>query len=113
MTGFSLFRTSVSKVSSVTALVAPTCDHILNCCCCLCWLLRVVLAGQPAFGVDGGRAARPGRGYGLPVGAVHDVTAGEHALNGRARRRLADLQVSIRVGGQLAREQVRPRVVTD
>jgi hypothetical protein len=27
MTGLSFFRTSTSKVSSVTTLVAPTCDH--------------------------------------------------------------------------------------
>ena len=33
---------------------------------------------EPAFGVDGGHAARPGRGDGLAVGVVLDVTAGEH-----------------------------------
>src|SRR4051794_11018457 len=36
--------------------------------------------GQPALGVDRGGATRPGRGDGLPVGVVDQVTRGEHTV---------------------------------
>ena len=48
------------------------------------------MAGQPALGVQGGRAAGPGSGHGLPVGVVHHVAAGEHAFDGGTCRRLVD-----------------------
>src|SRR5580704_527853 len=114
MTGLSLFRTSASNVWSVTTLVVPTTITSLylrvNIRCCISGLF---LAGQPAFGVQGGRAARPGGGDGLPVGVVHHVAAGEHAVDGRARRGLVDQEIPLRIGGQLAGEQLGPRVVPD
>src|SRR5579859_5767377 len=103
MTGLSFCRTSVSKFASVTTLVAPTGDHILL----LVWVIPVTqavsafLARQPALRIEGGRATRPGRGHGLPVRVVDHVAAGEHALDGRARRRLVDQQVALGVRGQL------------
>src|ERR1700691_6656626 len=110
MTGFSLFRTSASKVSSVTTLVAPTTITSLNLrvniwCCGSVFFL----AGQPALGVQGGRAAGPGSGHSLPVGVVHHVAAGEHALDGGTRRRLVDQEVSVRIGSQLLGEQFGSR----
>src|SRR5271163_2917007 len=105
MTGFSLFRTSVSKVSSVTTLVAPTTITSLNLRVNIrCYGSGFFLAGQPALGVQGGRAAGPGGGHGLPVGVVHHVAAGEHTLDGRARRWLVDQEISVRIGGQLLGE---------
>src|SRR5258708_1912081 len=146
MTGLSFFRTSTSKVSSVTTLVAPTCDHTpltcdsiiaaqralcllrssrwarlagvaarATCTVCSCRPGRPVLAagfaqrslsgflaGQPALGVERGRAAGAGGGDGLPVGAVDDVAGREDALDGGTRRRLVDQQVAVGVGGELS-----------
>src|SRR5438552_12067599 len=111
MTGLSLLRTSASKVSSVTTLVAPTSITSLS----LRWVVvrSSFLAGQPALRVERRRAAGARRGDGLPVRPVHDVTAGEDALNGGPRRRLVDLQVAVGVGGELAGEQLGTRVVAD
>src|ERR1700721_1012004 len=104
MTGVSLLRASVSKVSSVTALVVPpTITSLYSRVNIRCFISGVFLAGQPALGVQGGRAAGPGGGHGLPVGAVHHVAAGEHALDGRTRSRLDDQEISVRIGGQLVR----------
>src|SRR5512133_3622002 len=114
MTGLSFFRTSVSKVSSVTTLVAPTCDHTPLTCDSIVAARRALclggvrvaqrsrsgfLAGQPALSVERGRAAGAGGGDGLPVGAVDDVAGREDALDGGARRRLVDQQVAVGVGG--------------
>src|SRR5439155_24081095 len=106
MTGLSFFRTSTSKVSSVTTLVAPTCDHIPLTCDSIIAAQRALclprssrcedsprlrsvrpaqrsrsgfLAGQPALSVERGRAAGAGGGDGLPGGAGDDVAGREGA----------------------------------
>src|SRR5260370_3325702 len=115
MTGLSLLRTSTSKVSSVTTLVAPTAITSLSLRCLIpaTQVSSVFLAGQPALRVQRRRAARPRRGDRLPVGAVHDVAAGEDAFDPGPCRRLIDQQLAVSVGGKLAREPVRPPVVAD
>src|SRR4051812_30605303 len=69
--------------------------------------------GQPAFGVDGRGGAGAGRGDGLAVDVVDDVTAGEDAVDGGARRRVLDLDVAGVVELELAGEQLAARVVAD
>src|SRR5260370_31532521 len=98
MTGLSRLRTSTSKVSSVTTLVAPTAITSLT----LRWLIpatlvtSLFLAGQPALRVQRRRAACPGRGDSLPVRAVDDIAAGEDAIDSGPCRRLIDQQVAVR-----------------
>src|SRR6202167_4287241 len=111
MTGLSLFRTSSSKVWSVTTLVAPTPSHPLTRF--LSYVISVFPAGQPALGVQRRGAAGAGRGDRLPVGVVDHVAAGEDALDGGPRGRLVDQQITLGVGGELPGEQVRSRVVPD
>src|SRR2546430_9444873 len=108
MTGLSFFRTSTWKVSSVTTLVVPTCDHTPLTCDSIIAAQRSrsgFLAGQPALSVERGRAAGAGGGDSLPVGAVDDVAGREDALDGGARRRLVDQQVAVGVGGELRSEE--------
>src|SRR6516162_675994 len=116
MTGLLFCRTSVSKVSSVTTLVAP----ILITPSVLYLLLwpaelagsRLVLR-QPPLRVDGGRTAGARRGDGLPVDPVHHVTAGEDPFDRGARGRLVDEQVAVGVDGELSGEQLTARRVAD
>src|SRR5215468_9966955 len=116
MTGLLFCRTSVSKVSSVTTLVAPILitPSVLYL---LPWPAELsgsrVLLRQPPFGVDRGRTAGARRGDGLPVGPVHNVTAGEDSLDRGARARLVDEQVAVGVGGELAGVQLAARRVAD
>src|SRR3712207_3109244 len=69
--------------------------------------------GQPALGVDGRRGAGAGRGDGLPVDVVDDVTAGEDALDVGPGGRVLDLHVALVVQLELADEQLAARVVAD
>src|SRR6516225_5738319 len=110
MTGLLLCRTSASKVSSVTTLVAPI--LITPSVLYVSSGLRLVF-GQPALGVDRRRTAGARRRDGLPVGPVHDVTAGEDAVDRGARGRLLDEQVAVGVGGELAGEQLAARRMAD
>src|ERR1700728_4857615 len=110
MTGLLLLRTSASKVSSVTALVAPICDHTFRV---RSVLLRVRggMLGQPPLRVDCGRAPAAGRGDVLPVHVVNHVTAGEDAFDRGPGGPALDLQVAVGVGGQLPGEQLGARLV--
>src|SRR3712207_5169353 len=69
--------------------------------------------GQPALGVDGRRGAGAGRGDGLPVDVVDDVTAGEDAFDVGPGGRVLDLHVALVVQLELADEQLAARVVAD
>ena len=62
--------------------------------------------------VDGGHAARSGRGDRLPVDVVLHVAAGEHARDRRLRSVVRD-QVAVHVRLELPREQRRVRRVAD
>src|SRR4051812_39527053 len=62
--------------------------------------------GQPAFGVDGRRRAGAGRGDGLAVDVVDDVTAGEDAVDVGTRRRVLHLEIAGVVELELAGEEL-------
>src|SRR6185312_5953579 len=66
----------------------------------------VMLGFEPAFGVDGGHAARTGGGDGLAVGVVLHVATHEHALDVRRRRAGLGDQVPVVVHLEDALEQV-------
>src|SRR5215211_1062247 len=97
-TGLSLPSTSSAKFASVTVTVLPamgmsssrwwSCSLVATArrvrLCPLCSALVEGL-GQPALGVDRGGRAGAGRGDGLAVDVVDHVTAGEHAVDVRAR----------------------------
>src|SRR3954447_15124822 len=132
-TVFALPSTSVLKVSSVTSTVfCPMCLLSVRCCGSvgsrsagdghLVGALAVAAAGhlgvdrtvgEPALGVDRGGAAGAGRGDGLPVGVVDQVTAGEHAGDRGVRAGRIDPHVALVVGLDLTADQLRARVVTD
>src|SRR4051794_24349295 len=69
--------------------------------------------GQPALGVDGRRRAGAGRGDGLAVDVVDDVTAGEDAVDVGTRRRVLHLEVAGVVELELAGEELAAGVVAD
>src|SRR5690606_5210654 len=71
------------------------------------------LFGQPAFRVDGSRAAGTGRGDRLPVGAVNQVPRCEHTRNAGAGGGVLDLHVALVVDVELVADQLAPRVVAD
>ena len=76
-------------------------------------LLLVREGGEEALGVESGGAAGAGRGDGLAVGVVDDVTGAEDTGQvGPGRGRL-DLQVALVVQVELALEELRARVVAD
>src|SRR5712664_1355366 len=115
MTGFAFFTTSVSKLASVTTLVAPTvgAPSALSG-----WVeagsgLVVRLVRQPPLGVDRGGTSGGRRGHRLAVRVVDHVTAGEHAVHAGAGGGLVDDQVPLAVRRQLAGEQLAPRLVAD
>src|SRR6266567_1387135 len=102
MTGLLLLSTSASKVASVTALVAPICDHTFRV-----WSsIRVdglgFLGREPALGVDRRRAAAARRGDRLTVGVVDDIAGGEDTLDGSLRGAPVDQEVALGIGRQLS-----------
>src|SRR5438270_6840321 len=128
-TGFSLPRTSASKVESVTVLVAPamvspsrgsataktygagpsfparaTGDG---------WRLVDVVVSEPTLGVERGGAACAGGSDRLPVRVVDEVATGEHTVEVRARRRCLDHDITLTVEVDLASDELASRVVTD
>src|ERR1700760_4255010 len=114
MTGLLLFRTSASKVASVTALVAPMMitPSVLDLP-----ILRVdelvLVLRQPPLRVDRGRTAAPRRGDGLPVYMVDHVSAGEDALDRGPGGPALDIQVALGADGKLPGEQFAARLVAD
>src|SRR5476651_678764 len=125
-TGVSLAKTSVAKVSSVTDWVVPTvgsCRLSIGCAGRSSGgglsvraggkLRNGVLAGQPPFGVEGGRTAGAGRGDGLAVGVIDEVAARKNTIEIGARRRLVDHDIAGGVKLDLAAEQFAARVVAD
>src|ERR1700760_2575963 len=112
MTGLSFFRTSVSKVASGTALVAPmgvpTFRFLFSPL-----RVRVTKPGQPALRVDGGRAPAAGRGDGLAVHVVDHVAAGEDALERGPGAPALDLEVAVGVDAELPGEQLAAGGVAD
>src|ERR1700761_4295621 len=114
MTGLLLFRTSASKVASVTALVAPMMitPSVLDLP-----ILRVdelvLVPRQPPLRVDRGRTAAARRGDGLPVYVGDHVSAGEDALDSGPGGPALDLEVTLGVNGELAVEQFAARLVAD
>src|SRR5690606_36037665 len=69
--------------------------------------------GEPAFRVQGRRAARPGGGDRLSVGVVHDVAGREYAVDvGPGRGRIDD-DVALLVERHLTLDQLAARVVAD
>ena len=71
------------------------------------------MVGQPAFGVDRGRTSGAGRGDGLPVGVIHQVTGGEHTVHRGVGGPPAGLDVTLVVQVDLAADQLGARVVPD
>src|SRR5580692_1217102 len=75
------------------------------------WLLAPAL--EPALGVDGGHATRPGRRDGLTVVVVLDVAAGEDAVDAGAGGAVERLDVAVVGQFELALEERRVRFVAD
>src|SRR6266567_2616414 len=116
MTGFSLFSTSSSKLSSVTFLVAPTMRtsfHAASCCGLSGLAASGLGVGKPALGVQRRGAAGPRGGHRLAVGVVDHVPGREDAFDGSARRRLVHQQVSLGVRLEHTGEELAARVVAD
>src|ERR1700729_4098360 len=115
MTGLSLFRTSASKVASVTGLVAPTVLDFLP------WVTRAMAArggadlglviSEPPLRVERGGTASPGSGDRLPVNVVDHVAGGEDAVNRGARAGVLDQEVTLRVDRQLPGEELAAGVM--
>jgi hypothetical protein len=68
---------------------------------------------EPAFGVDGGHAARPGRGDGLAVVVVLHVASGEHAVHAGAGGAVEGADVAVVIQLELALEQGAVGLVPD
>src|SRR6266568_371141 len=116
MTGFSLFSTSSSKLSSVTFLVAPTMRtsfRITKCCELSGFGRRRFGVGKPALGIQGRGTAGPRGGHRLAVDVVDHVPGREDAFDGSARGWLIHQQVSVGVGGERTGEELAARVVAD
>src|SRR5215210_9033900 len=124
-TGLSLPSTSLAKLVSVTVTVLPAIGRSPSRLAWKCsvgeptkrWkYARSALVegvGKPALGVDRRGRARSRRGDGLAVDVVHDVAAGEDAVDVGAGAGVLDLDVALVVQLELAGEQLAAGVVAD
>src|SRR3954453_23183424 len=108
-TGLSDCSTSLTKVASVTALVAPTWTSGSGKGSCS----ELDERGDEPLGVQCGRADGAGRGDRLPVRVVHQVAGGEHAGDVGAGARVLNLHVALVVDLDLVAEELAARVVAD
>src|ERR1700733_1580378 len=117
MTGLSLFRTSASKVASVTGLVAPTVQDFLP------WMTRAraarggadlgLVISKPPLRIERGGTASPGSRDRLPVDVVDHVAGREDAVDRGAGAGVIDQEVTLRVDRQLPGEELTPGVVAN
>src|SRR5688500_14469769 len=106
-TGRSACNTSLTKLASVPAVVAPT-KILLKP-----GVEPSVQGGDEPLGVERRGGAGAGGGDRLPVDVVHQVTRGEHAGDAGVRGRVGHPHVAVFVHVDLAAEQLTARVVAD
>ena len=110
-TGISDFRTSASKVASVTVTGLAHRDSLRGCSGGRGFALAEVV--EVVLGVERGGAAGARGGDRLAVAAVDQVAAGEDSRDVGRRRPALHRDVSRRVGRDDARDEFGARVVAD